>query len=59
MLAKSLAFRSGAYAAGVVLATKAPMIPSNCAGQTPRPAFCAVAPMLTKAGRERPIKALA
>jgi phosphate acetyltransferase len=59
MLAKSLTFLGGAYAAGIVLGTKVPVILTSRADSEPaRLASCAVASMLAKAGRERLIKAV-
>ncbi|MFH0129906.1 phosphate acetyltransferase [Variovorax sp. EL159] len=59
MLAKSLTFLAGAYAAGIVLGTKVPVILTSRADSEPaRLASCAVASMLAKAGRERLIKAV-
>jgi phosphate acetyltransferase len=59
MLAKSLTFLGGAYAAGIVLGTKVPVIlTSRADSESARLASCAVASMLVKAGRERLIKAV-
>jgi phosphate acetyltransferase len=59
MLAKSLTFLGGAYAAGIVLGTKVPVIlTSRADSESARLASCAVASMLAKAGRERLIKAV-
>ncbi|MDH6168422.1 phosphate acetyltransferase [Variovorax boronicumulans] len=59
MLAKSLTFLGGAYAAGIVLGTKVPVIlTSRADSESARLASCAVASMLAKAGRERTIKAV-
>jgi phosphate acetyltransferase len=59
MLAKSLTFLGGAFAAGIVLGTKVPVILTSRADSEPaRLASCAVASMLAKAGRERLIKAV-
>ncbi|MBW8714635.1 MAG: phosphate acetyltransferase, partial [Variovorax paradoxus] len=59
MLAKSLSFLGGAYAAGIVLGTRVPVILTSRADSEPaRLASCAVASMLAKAGRERLIKAV-
>jgi phosphate acetyltransferase len=59
MLAKSLTFLGGAYAAGIVLGTRVPVILTSRADSEPaRLASCAVASMLAKAGRERLIKAV-
>jgi phosphate acetyltransferase len=59
MLAKSLSFLGRAYAAGIVLGTKVPVILTSRADSEPaRLASCAVASMLAKAGRERLIKAV-
>jgi phosphate acetyltransferase len=59
MLAKSLSFLAGAYAAGIVLGTRVPVIlTSRADSQAARLASCAVAAMLAKAGREGLIKAV-
>ena len=59
MLAKSLTFLGGAFAAGIVLGTRVPVILTSRADSEPaRLASCAVASMLAKAGRERLIKAV-
>ena len=59
MLAKSLTFLGGAYAAGIVLGTKVPVILTSRADSEPaRLASCAVASMLAKAGRDKLIKAV-
>ena len=59
MLAKSLTFLGGAYAAGIVLGTKVPVIlTSRADSEAARLASCAVASMLAKAGRDRLIKAV-
>jgi phosphate acetyltransferase len=59
MLAKSLSFLGGAYAAGIVLGAKVPVIlTSRADSESARLASCAVASMLAKAGRERLIKAV-
>lgn len=59
MLAKSLSFLGGAYAAGIVLGSRVPVILTSRADSEPaRLASCAVASMLAKAGRERLIKAV-
>lgn len=49
----------GAYAAGIVLGTKVPVILTSRADSEPaRLASCAVASMLAKAGRDKLIKAV-
>ncbi len=59
LLAKSLTFLGGAYAAGIVLGTRVPVIlTSRADSEAARLASCAVASMLAKAGRERLIKAI-
>ena len=59
MLAKSLTFLGGAYAAGIVLGTKVPVIlTSRADSESARLASCAVASMLAKAGRDKLIKAV-
>ncbi|OUL98035.1 phosphate acetyltransferase [Variovorax sp. JS1663] len=59
MLAKSLSFLAGAYAAGIVLGAKVPIIlTSRADSEAARLASCAVASMVAKAARERLIKAV-
>lgn len=59
MLAKSLSFLAGAYAAGIVLGAKVPVIlTSRADSEAARLASCAVASMLAKAAREGLIKAV-
>ena len=59
MLAKSLTFLAGAYAAGIVLGAKVPIIlTSRADAETTRLASCAVASLLAKAGQEGSIKAI-
>ena len=59
MLAKSLSFLAGAYAAGIVLGAKVPVIlTSRADSEAARLASCAVASMLVKAAREGSIKAV-
>ncbi len=59
MLAKSLSFLGQAYAAGVVLGAKVPIIlTSRADSQAARLASCAVASMLAEAGRQGLTKAV-
>jgi phosphate acetyltransferase len=59
MLAKSLTFLAGAYAAGIVLGAKVPVILTSRADSQPaRLASCAVASMLSQACRDKLIKAI-
>lgn len=59
MLAKSLTFLAGTYAAGIVLGAKVPIILTSRADSEPaRLASCAVASMLVQAGRDGLIKAV-
>lgn len=59
MLAKSLTFLAGAYAAGIVLGAKVPVILTSRADSEPtRLASCAVAALLTQAAREGRIRAV-
>ena len=59
MLAKSLTFLAGAYAAGIVLGAKVPVIlTSRADSEAARLASCAVASMLAQAGRDKLIKAV-
>ena len=59
MLAKSLSFLAGAYAAGIVLGAKVPVIlTSRADSEAARLASCAVASMLVKAAHEGSIKAV-
>jgi phosphate acetyltransferase len=59
MLAKSLTFLAGAYAAGIVLGAKVPIILTSRADSEPtRLASCAVAALLTEAAREGRIRAV-
>jgi len=59
MLAKSLTFLAGAYAAGIVLGAKVPVILTSRADSEPtRLASCAVAALLTEAAREGRIRAV-
>jgi phosphate acetyltransferase len=59
MLAKSLSFLAHAYAAGVVLGAKVPIIlTSRADSEAARLASCAVASMLTEAGRQGRTKAV-
>ncbi|MDM0014571.1 phosphate acetyltransferase [Variovorax sp. J22P168] len=59
MLAKSLSFLAGAYAAGIVLGARVPVIlTSRADSEAARLASCAVASMLAKAAREGSIKAV-
>jgi phosphate acetyltransferase len=59
MLAKSLTFLAGAYAAGIVLGAKVPIILTSRADSDPaRFASCAVASLLAKAAREGLIRAV-
>ena len=59
MLAKSLTFLAGAYAAGIVLGAKVPVILTSRADSEPaRLASCAVASMLVNAARAGQIKAV-
>jgi phosphate acetyltransferase len=59
MLAKSLTFLAGAYAAGIVLGAKVPVIlTSRADSEAARLASCAVASMLALAARDQRIKAV-
>ncbi|MBS0451991.1 MAG: phosphate acetyltransferase [Proteobacteria bacterium] len=59
MLAKSLTFLAGAYAAGIVLGAKVPIILTSRADSEPtRLASCAVAALLSQAAREGQIRAV-
>lgn len=59
MLAKSLSFLAGAYAAGLVLGTKVPIIlTSRADSETARLASCALAALVAQAARERAIRAV-
>ena len=59
MLAKSLTFLAGAYAAGIVLGAKVPIILTSRADSEPtRLASCAVAALLCEAAREGRIRAV-
>lgn len=59
MLAKSLTFLAGAYAAGIVLGAKVPIILTSRADSEPtRLASCAVAALLAQAAREGRIRAV-
>ncbi|MGC4062151.1 MAG: phosphate acetyltransferase [Aquabacterium sp.] len=59
MLAKSLTFLAGAYAAGIVLGARVPIIlTSRADAETTRLASCAVACLLAKASEEGMIKAV-
>jgi phosphate acetyltransferase len=59
MLAKSLSFLAGAYAAGIVLGAKVPVIlTSRADSKAARLASCAVASMLAQAVRDKLIKAV-
>nr|WP_145545517.1 phosphate acetyltransferase [Variovorax boronicumulans] len=59
MLAKSLSFLAGAYAAGIVLGAKVPIVlTSRADGETGRLASCALAAMVAQAARAGSIKAV-
>ena len=59
MLAKSLSFLAGAYAAGIVLGAKVPIVlTSRADGETARLASCALAAMVAQAARAGSIKAV-
>ncbi|MDM0045733.1 phosphate acetyltransferase [Variovorax dokdonensis] len=59
MLAKSLTFLAGAYAAGIVLGAKVPIIlTSRADSESARFASCAVASLLAQAAREGSIRAV-
>jgi phosphate acetyltransferase len=59
MLAKSLSFLGGAYAAGIVLGARVPIIlTSRADSEAARLASCAVASMLAEAGRQGKIRAI-
>jgi len=59
MLAKSLSFLAQAYAAGVVLGAKVPIVlTSRADSRTARLASCALASMLAEARRGGRIKAI-
>jgi len=59
MLAKSLSFLAGAYAAGIVLGAKVPIVlTSRADGEAARLASCALATMVAQAARAGSIKAV-
>jgi phosphate acetyltransferase len=59
MLAKSLSFLAGAYAAGIVLGAKVPIVlTSRADGEAARLASCALAAMVAQAARAGSIKAV-